>query len=90
VLKLTLRGYGNVKCCNYNAYFMYTVYIYIYRRLWVDVIGRSQWLRGLRNELSPPAGTLGSWIRITLEALMSVCVYSLCTVVCVGSGLATG
>jgi hypothetical protein len=47
---------------------------------------RSQWPRGLRHELSSPAQTLGSWIRIPLETWLSVCVYS----VCLGSGLATG
>jgi hypothetical protein len=37
---------------------------------------RSQWSRGLRHELSSSAQTLGSWVRIRLEAWMSVCVYS--------------
>jgi hypothetical protein len=36
----------------------------------------SQWPRCLRHELSSPARTLGSWVRIPLEAWMSVCVYS--------------
>jgi hypothetical protein len=46
---------------------------------------RSQWLLGLRYELCSPARTLGSWVRIPLEAWMSVsfCVY-------VGSGTAAG
>jgi hypothetical protein len=39
---------------------------------------RSQWARGLRHEPSSPARTLGSWVRITIEAWMSVCVYSVC------------
>jgi hypothetical protein len=39
---------------------------------------RSQWPRGLRQEPSSPARTLGSWIRIPLEAWMSVCIYSVC------------
>jgi hypothetical protein len=39
---------------------------------------RSQWPRGLRHEMCSPARTLGSWVRIPLEAWMSVC------------GLATG
>jgi hypothetical protein len=51
---------------------------------------RSQWPRGLRHELSSPARQLGSWVRITFEAWMSVCVYSVSVVLCVGSGLATG
>jgi hypothetical protein len=37
---------------------------------------RSQWPRGLRHELFSPAQMLGSWVRIPLEAKMSVCVYS--------------
>jgi hypothetical protein len=51
---------------------------------------RSQWPRSLRYEPSSPARTLGSWVRIPLEAWMSVCVYSVCIVLCVGSGLMTG
>jgi hypothetical protein len=51
---------------------------------------RSQWPRGLRHELSSPARKLGSWVRISLEALMSLCVYSVFVLFCVGSGLATG
>jgi hypothetical protein len=43
--------------------------------------------RGLRHELSSLARTLGSWVRIPLEAWMSVCVYS---VFVLGSGIATG
>jgi hypothetical protein len=48
---------------------------------------RSQWPRGLRNELSSLVRTLESWVRIPLEAWMSLCVYS---VFVLGSGLATG
>jgi hypothetical protein len=51
---------------------------------------RSQWPRSLRHEPSPPALILGSWIRIPLETWMSMCVYSVCVVLCVGSGLAMG
>jgi hypothetical protein len=36
----------------------------------------------LRHELSSPAQTLGLWVRIPFEALMSVCVYSVCVVLC--------
>jgi hypothetical protein len=46
----------------------------------------SQSPRGLRHELSSPARTLGSWVRILQEAWMSVYVY---IVLCAGSGLAT-
>jgi hypothetical protein len=48
---------------------------------------QSQWPRGLRHELSSLARTLGLWIRISLEAWMSVRVYS---VFVLGSGLAMG
>jgi hypothetical protein len=44
---------------------------------------RSQWPRGLRHELSSPAQTLGSWVRIPLEAWMSGCVYSVFVLFCV-------
>jgi hypothetical protein len=40
--------------------------------------------------MSWPAWTLGSWVRIPLEAWMFVCVYSVLVLTCVGSGLATG
>jgi hypothetical protein len=50
---------------------------------------RSEWQRGLRHELSSPARTLGSWVRIPLKAWMSVRVYSLCVFLRVGRGLAT-
>jgi hypothetical protein len=47
--------------------------------------GRSQRPRCLKHEMSSPARTLGSWVRIPLKAWMSVCVYSLC--VCYVSAL---
>jgi hypothetical protein len=50
----------------------------------------SRWPRGLRCELSSLARTLGSWVRIPLKAWMSLCVYCVCVVLCVGSCLATG
>jgi hypothetical protein len=43
---------------------------------------RSQWPHGLRHEMSSPAQTLGSWVRIPLEACMSVCVYSVFILFC--------
>jgi hypothetical protein len=49
----------------------------------------SLWPHGLRHELSSPARKLGSWVRIPLEAWISLCVYSVCAVLSVGSGLAT-
>jgi hypothetical protein len=36
------------------------------------------------------ARTLGSWARIPLEAWMSVRLFRICVVLCLGSGLATG
>jgi hypothetical protein len=48
---------------------------------------RSQWPRSLRYELSSPARTLGSWVRIPLKAWLFVCVYS---VFYISRGLATG
>jgi hypothetical protein len=51
---------------------------------------RSQWMRGLRHELSLLSRTLGSWVRITLKAWMSVCVYSMFVLSCIRSGLTTG
>jgi hypothetical protein len=50
-------------------------------------ISRSQWPRGVRHELSSFARTLGSWVRIPVEAWMSDCVYF---VFVLGSGLVTG
>jgi hypothetical protein len=51
---------------------------------------RSHWTWGVRHELSLLARTLGSWVWIPLRAWMSVCVYSVCIVLCVGSGPETG
>jgi hypothetical protein len=50
---------------------------------------RSKWWRGLRHELSSLIQTLGSWVRIPLKAWLSVCIYSVFVLSCVGSGLAT-
>jgi hypothetical protein len=50
--------------------------------------GRSQWPRGLRHEMPSPAFTLGSWVRIPLEAWMFAFILSVLSRV--GSGLATG
>jgi hypothetical protein len=44
---------------------------------------RSQWPSGLRHAPSLPAWTLGSSVRIPLEAWMSVCVYSVFVFFCV-------
>jgi hypothetical protein len=51
---------------------------------------RSNWRRGLTHELSSPAQTLRSWVRIPFEALVSVCaLFCVCDVLCVATGLAT-
>jgi hypothetical protein len=44
---------------------------------------RSEWQRGLRHELSSLAQPLGSWVRVSLNAWMSVCVYSVFVLPCV-------
>ena len=44
----------------------------------------------LKHEPSSLARTLESWVRIPLKARMSVCVYSVCVVLCVVSDIATG
>jgi hypothetical protein len=55
----------------------------------VGEIGRSQWPRGLRHELSSPAQTLRSLVRFPLEAWMSVVrLFGVYIVLCEGSGLA--
>jgi hypothetical protein len=50
----------------------------------------SQWPCGLRDEISSPAQTLGSWVRIPLETWLSVRLYYVSVFFCVGSGIATG
>jgi hypothetical protein len=56
----------------------------------INSLCRSQWPCGLRYELSSLARTLGSWVRIPLKASVSVCVYCVCDVLCVVSGIVTG
>jgi hypothetical protein len=41
---------------------------------------RSQWPRGIRHEMYSPAQTRGAWVRIALEAWMSVCLFCVCDV----------
>jgi hypothetical protein len=51
----------------------------------------SQWLRGLRHEPPSAARTMGSLVRIPLEAWMfCLRLFCVCVVLCVGNGLATG
>jgi hypothetical protein len=46
-------------------------------------------LSGLGHEMLSSAQTLGLWVRIPLEAWMSVCLFRICVALAV-SGLATG
>jgi hypothetical protein len=55
-------------------------------KLWT----RSVWPRRLRHELFSSAWTLGSWVRIPLEAWLYVHIYSVSVLSCVGNGFATG
>jgi hypothetical protein len=57
-------------------------------KCWSGVVGRSQHPRCWKHEMSSPAQTLGSWIRILVEAWMFA--FILFALSCVGSGLATG
>jgi hypothetical protein len=66
-----------------------TKHCYVLIHTGINFNRRSQRPCGLRHVLSSLARTLGSWVRIPLTAWMSVCVYSVCVVLCVGSGLAT-
>jgi hypothetical protein len=57
------------------------------------VNSRSQWPHCLKHELSSLAWTLGSWVRIPLNAwIFGLCMRSfcVCVVLCLGSDLATG
>jgi hypothetical protein len=56
----------------------------------MEVFRRPQWPRVLRHELSSVSQTLGSWVQIPREVWKSVGVYSVCVVLCVGSGLCDG
>jgi hypothetical protein len=48
-------------------------------KIWYIYDCRSQRPRGVRHELSSPSQSLGSWVRIPLEAWMSVlCAFILC------------
>jgi hypothetical protein len=49
---------------NLRGHLMFSIYL----------ISRSQWPHGLKHELSSPAPTLRSWVRIPLEAWVFVCV----------------
>jgi hypothetical protein len=55
-----------------------------------NIICLSQWPCSLRHETSSSPQKLGSRVRIPFEAWMSVRVYSVSVLSCLGSGLATG
>jgi hypothetical protein len=74
---------------SYIKIWAYVSYIYCFIHPYYALC-RSQWPRGLRHEMTSPAWTLGSWVRIPLETWMFVCVYSVFVLSCVGSSLATG
>jgi hypothetical protein len=59
--------------CNRKMYLVVSIHVF---RCLVVIKCRSQWPRGLRHELASPARTLGLWIRISREGLLSVFVYS--------------
>jgi hypothetical protein len=64
------------------------LYVYAFHVLVQDMLHSfftclSEWPRGLRHESSSPTRTLGSWVRIPLEAWMSLCVYSVFISFCV-------
>jgi hypothetical protein len=65
------------------------VYVYIYIYIYI-YIGPITVAARLKAWTVFARSTLGSWLRIPLKAWMSLCVYSVCVVLCVGSGLATG
>jgi hypothetical protein len=46
----------------------------------MKLVSRSQWPRGLRHVLSSAAGTLGSWVRIPLEAWPRF--FCVCVILC--------
>jgi hypothetical protein len=54
-------------------------FVFVFKSIWEFVfeeINRlTQWPHGLRHEPSSPARTLGSWVRITLESWIAVCIY---------------
>jgi hypothetical protein len=65
-------------------YAIYTTFNYIILYMPIKVAGR------LIHDLSSPTPTLRSWVRIALEAWISMCLSRVCVVLSVGSGLATG
>jgi hypothetical protein len=82
----TLYEYRRYNIVSFNrsllkvAIYEYSAYKY---SIIVCVKTADQWPRGLRHELSSPAQTQGSEVRIPLEAWMFVCFYSVFVLSCV-------
>jgi hypothetical protein len=72
-------------CLNFNRQYLLYLYAYCFSLiiLVLDYVLPITVARGLRHELSSPAQTLGSWVRIPLKAWMSVCLYSVFVLSCV-------
>jgi hypothetical protein len=56
----------------------------------VNYKGQSQLPCSMRHEMSSPAETLGSWVRIPLETWTSVRVSSVFALPCIGTGFVSG
>jgi hypothetical protein len=77
-----IRRYTSSKVVCFLVYFNSQLFETVYACC-IEHQSRQQRPRGLRHELPSPAQTLGSWVRIPLEAWMSVCVYSVFILPCV-------
>jgi hypothetical protein len=54
--------------------------------MFLYILCRSQWPRGLRHEMFSLTRTLGSWVWIPIKAWMSFCIYFMFVLSCVGMG----
>jgi hypothetical protein len=85
VLHLCLICSENLKTSKENTCCVLLWYLYKIEEFWEARIRQcqSQWPRNLKHELSSPARTLGSCVRIPLEEWMSVYVFSVFVLFCV-------
>jgi hypothetical protein len=85
-------GSGPIPGCHeiWNIFRIEAIVRVFMNQLRVPCMCPSQRLRCLKHKLPSPVRMLASWVGIPLEAWMSVCVYSVCVVLCVGRGFATG